>query len=311
MKKYTKNELLEKLQEASKKLGSAFKAKDFQELTGINYHLISRAFGSWHDAMVAAGLAPLSNRRFLSTEMLIAEARALAQKIGKSTLTVFDWRKEGPCDDGVIRRRFGSWSRFLEAANLLVGNPQDISNEALLSELHRLHLLLGKKVSPNDMDSMGGYSSSTYIRRWGSWNSAWSCYIDSPYSSVSLPEHPVVIPNSSLGKFGEIINIPGLMYEPVNEYGVIYLFGLLSKRLGFMLEAIQAGFPDAIAKRKLPGQRYYETVRIEFEFRSSEFKKHGHDPKGCDLIICWEHNWKECPLAVIELQKVIKSLRAG
>ena len=26
---------------------------------------------------------------------------------------------------------------------------------------------------------------------------------------------------------------------------------------------------------------------------------------GCDLIVCWEHNWEECPLEVIELKTVI------
>ena len=27
-------------------------------------------------------------------------------------------------------------------------------------------------------------------------------------------------------------------------------------------------------------------------------------PNGCELIVCWKHNWKECPLEVIELRKV-------
>jgi hypothetical protein len=30
-----------------------------------------------------------------------------------------------------------------------------------------------------------------------------------------------------------------------------------------------------------------------------------HDPNGCDIIVCWEHNWPECPLEVIELKKEI------
>jgi hypothetical protein len=49
-------------------------------------------------------------------------------------------------------------------------------------------------------------------------------------------------------------------------------------------------------------------VRIEFEFRSRTFRDHGHDPDGCDLIVCWEHNWPECPLEVVELRKVIDDL---
>lgn len=27
---------------------------------------------------------------------------------------------------------------------------------------------------------------------------------------------------------------------------------------------------------------------------------------GADIIVCWEHNWEDCPLEVIELRKVIE-----
>jgi hypothetical protein len=80
----------------------------------------------------------------------------------------------------------------------------------------------------------------------------------------------------------------------------------LSRSLGFTVEAIQSDFPDAVAKRKLRGQKVFERVRIEFEFQSTSFRKHGHDLSGCDLILCWEHDWKDCPLEVIELRSVVK-----
>jgi len=45
--------------------------------------------------------------------------------------------------------------------------------------------------------------------------------------------------------------------------------------------------------------------QIEFEKESRNFLKHGHDPNGCDLIVCWEHNWPECPVEVLALRDVI------
>jgi hypothetical protein len=33
--------------------------------------------------------------------------------------------------------------------------------------------------------------------------------------------------------------------------------------------------------------------------------KHGHRVEGCDMIVCWKHNWPECPLEVLELSKVM------
>ncbi|MBD3351570.1 MAG: hypothetical protein GF364_08790 [Candidatus Lokiarchaeota archaeon] len=52
----------------------------------------------------------------------------------------------------------------------------------------------------------------------------------------------------------------------------------------------------------------WQRVRIEFEYVSSNFQQHGHDPHQCDLIVCWEHDWKDCPLEVLELRTVINDL---
>jgi hypothetical protein len=73
-----------------------------------------------------------------------------------------------------------------------------------------------------------------------------------------------------------------------------------------MNEAIQTGFPDCEAKRQVEGGRW-QRVRIEFEFES---KNYDHPIDGCDIIVCWRHNWPDCPshIEVLELQSVIKSL---
>jgi hypothetical protein len=34
----------------------------------------------------------------------------------------------------------------------------------------------------------------------------------------------------------------------------------------------------------------------------------GHDPSLCDVIACWEHDWFDCPLEVVELRRVINEL---
>jgi hypothetical protein len=33
-------------------------------------------------------------------------------------------------------------------------------------------------------------------------------------------------------------------------------------------------------------KRGWERIAIEFEYRSSNFERHGHDPERCDLIVC-------------------------
>ena len=92
-----------------------------------------------------------------------------------------------------------------------------------------------------------------------------------------------------------------LAHCPTNELGVVYLFGSLAAGLGFMVLRMQAEFPDCEAMRRVEGGRC-QWVRIEFEHESRNFLKHMHDASRCDLIVCWEHNWPECPLEVLELR---------
>jgi Homing endonuclease associated repeat len=106
--------------------------------------------------------------------------------------------------------------------------------------------------------------------------------------------------------YGAPLALPSLAHAPVNEHGVIYLFGILAERMGFRVESIHGGYPDCEAKRLVaPGR--WQRVLIEFEFLSRNFKDHEHDPDLCDIIVCWRHNWIQCPknLEVIELSKQI------
>jgi hypothetical protein len=87
---------------------------------------------------------------------------------------------------------------------------------------------------------------------------------------------------------------------------VIFLFSKIHDKLGINIEAIQAGFPDAKGRRKTA--KGWIDIWIEFEFKSSHFKIHKHDPAECDVIVCWEHDWKDCPIEVIALKEVLAGL---
>jgi hypothetical protein len=110
-------------------------------------------------------------------------------------------------------------------------------------------------------------------------------------------------------EFGPPLHFGNLTYEPTNEQGVVFLFGMVSKALGFeSVEYLGTDFPDCEAKWRVPNGRL-QHVRIEFEFRS---RSYDHPTDGCDVIVCWEDNWKkDCPLPVIELKKEIKRLKDG
>ncbi|MBZ5555192.1 MAG: hypothetical protein LAO21_20965 [Acidobacteriia bacterium] len=102
---------------------------------------------------------------------------------------------------------------------------------------------------------------------------------------------------------GEVLEGAPLRYAPENELGVVFLFAHLAKRWRLRVDEIHPGFPDCIAYQKTNGKE--KRVRIEFEYKSRNFKTQRHPAKKCDCIVCWEHNWPEAPkhLQVIELRK--------
>jgi hypothetical protein len=111
--------------------------------------------------------------------------------------------------------------------------------------------------------------------------------------------------------YGQLLQDCPLVFAPTNEAGVLYLFGAMSERLGFLVLPVQAGFPDCEAMRVV-GENRLQRVRIELEYQCRNFLKHMHEVTGCDLIVCWEHNWPECPLEVLELKSVVRQyLTAG
>jgi hypothetical protein len=44
---------------------------------------------------------------------------------------------------------------------------------------------------------------------------------------------------------------------------------------------------------------------------STNFLDRGHDPKKCDLIVCWINNWPECPVEVLEMSKMVEMKQIG
>lgn len=109
---------------------------------------------------------------------------------------------------------------------------------------------------------------------------------------------------------GEPMQLGVMNYAPTNELGVVAVFVTYRKELGFpVLEMIRPQFPDAAVLLKL-GDKYIKKY-IEFEFKSSGFKKHLSEltkKKKCHYVVCWEHNWKNCPVPVIELKTKIKEI---
>jgi hypothetical protein len=219
-----------------------------------------------------------------------------------------------------ISHKFGTWADALEKAGLSCEFHRNISDEKLFTNIERVWNQIGRQPFVSDIKQYGKFSAKPYFTRFGSWIKALEAFVQwkgqgktnspvdlkeiSPEILIDQPQKPR---KTKKVEYGEPIEFLGLRHEPLNEQGVVYLFGVLSRQLGFIIEAVRTDFPDCEGKRQIPGkQNRWEQVSIEFEYKSSNFKEHGHNLNECDVIVCWEHDWKDCPIEVISLKEIYK-----
>lgn len=236
-----------------------------------------------------------------------------------------------------IRKRFGSYTRALRECNLqrkeTGGGGQKVPLEKLFADWAGVVQKLKKLPSMSEYELLSKYTTGPLTRWFGSWRQV-------PYGLKHFAERCglaeqwkselelVTMAGASTGAIAgtgrapapgpahwplALVNRPAygppmwpgpLAYGPANEMGVVFLFGVLAQRLGFVVHKLQSEFPDCEAMRQI-GEEKWQYVRIEFEYESRNFLKHMHDASECDLIICWRHNWPECPLEVVELRKAL------
>ncbi len=109
--------------------------------------------------------------------------------------------------------------------------------------------------------------------------------------------------------YGDPIDFRGLRHAPVDIGGVILLFGMIARDLGFNIEAMSSGFPRCEAKRQVTFGKWAR-LRIDFELESRHFRDAGRNPSSVDLLVCWRDTWSDRPstLDVLALDRVLPTL---
>ncbi len=271
-----KQHILRRITEVAKKLGRAPSLLEFVALSEISRYSISSCFPKWNDAVREAGLHPRRLRvRPEDDELLKDWGKTVRRK--RTLPSRRAYLLGGRHEPRTLEKRFDGWEFVPQAFRKFAkGKPEWADVVALLPAAAPTKAAERPRSTP----------ASPVTRR---------------HAGPALPKDRAT--------YGNPMNFHGLRHEPVNEQGVVLLFGMLAKELGYMVEAVQTGFPDCEAKRQIGPDRW-QRVRIEFEFESRNFRDHGHPSNGCDIIVCWRHNWHDCPehLQILELSNVIKSL---
>lgn len=121
----------------------------------------------------------MSNR--ISDEELLKDIRVVSSEINEiPSRRQYDER--GTYSYNTQRRRFGSWNSALEKSIGSVKKHQNISEEELYQEIHRLHDKLNRSPMQKDMNEIGKFNPDTYRVRLGGWKQA---VIDAGYEPIT------------------------------------------------------------------------------------------------------------------------------
>jgi hypothetical protein len=266
-----REQIMTRIRECAEKIGHAPSLTELQKTTNISMRQIRKNFGFYRRALEACGLQRTGAGYIVREDVLFLEWAKVVRKLGKIP-TGAEWEMSAECSTTPLRRRYGTFSQV----------PQGMMEYARRAGL--------ESEWKDVMDIM-----SAHVQR-----------VPAPDVTLKviscMPPKPGALTNQPI--YGTPLIPWALTYAPTNEIGVVYLFGTVARELGYAVTRMQTEFPDGEAMRKLDEDRW-QRVRIEFEFESRNFLDHYHKAEDCDLIVCWKHNWAECPLEVLELRTVL------
>ncbi|HET9182026.1 MAG TPA: hypothetical protein VFP59_07830 [Candidatus Angelobacter sp.] len=286
----TREEILAAIKDCATTLGRVPGIAEFKLMKGISDRKVIACFGTWTNALRACEMAPIKGNP-VAIDTLLEHWAELARKLGRLP-TATEFELEARHSSRTMCRVTGKWTEvpraFLEYAQA----------KGLESGWADVLAIIQRKPIPG---TRAGMRASATAAPW----------LSKPPGNTpeaeSQTQEPKNLPLPLLPDrrvYGSAFTTLPMSYAPVNEMGVVVLFGALARSLGFVISWIGSAFPDCEAMREVaPGR--LQLVRIEFEYESRNFLKHLHNSAECDLIVCWVHNWPECPLEVVELSKAV------
>jgi hypothetical protein len=305
----TKQEISEAIVSCAEKLGRVPSILEVMKMAQVSRRQIRAEFGSFTQALRECNLErETSSGQRVPLEKLFADWAGVVRKTGKApSMSEYEAMSKFSCKPLV--RCFGSWrqvtyglTQFAEGRGLAEEWKAELELAKVKSGDQDAQWMLSREAStargnmqPASLPAMQAALGERALTAGPTYGSPMWPGLVTAGASTRLTAGPTYGPPMWPGP---------LAYAPVNELGVVFLFGWMAPQLGYVVHSLRPEFPDCEAMRRV-GEDRCELVRAEFEYESRNYLKHMHDLKGCDLIICWRHNWPECPLEVLELKKVL------
>ena len=118
---------------------------------------------------------------------LIADMQQVSTKLGNSHISQRAYRRIGTYSSTVMKKRFGSWNKALEAAGLTIQYRYNLPTEELFANLIAVWTTLGRQPRKREMiKPLSKFTADPYVTRFGSWLSAMKAFVESVNADPNL-----------------------------------------------------------------------------------------------------------------------------
>jgi hypothetical protein len=241
----------------------------------------------------------------ITKERIIEEIKRVAEKLEVKELSQKQFEMNSTIPMETVKYHIGNWDQVMKQADLSPASPEKGKPKAKDDPEDQSKV----KTSPPVTESETGMTAEdTGLNK--EHDHDWDLPFQGEEESVEekkikfIPQ--IIKPKqtkSTARTLGDPIRFRGMTFAPADKNGVIFLFGMIAAELGFVIESFSPEFPDCLARRcvDLENNRWEQT-RIQFEYRCSDTDESKLQDNGCDLIVCWIHDLKDCPVEILELK---------
>lgn len=216
----TRETVIREIQRVAKERGiSTLSRSQFESATGISGERIYQLFEGWREACEVAGLQPHLQNVRLDDAVLFEEMRRVFLECG-GVCTFMKFARLSKHSPKTYQKRFGRWQDILSKFHAWLEQ-----NDVEFPYVQQLHQEIQTGVEPSQPPSKSQQDQRAHWKSVGGTT------------------------------YGPFLNFRGLQHAPINEQGVVFLFGMVCFELGFVVEAVRTGYPDCEAKRRIHRQR--------------------------------------------------------
>lgn len=168
---------------------------EFRKHSRVSPSTIQKRFGSWEEALRAAGLSDRfdSSNKVVSKEDIVSELQRVSNLLGTDGFSREQFNANARFTDAVIRRAFGTWHKAMQAAGLSTSAlGKRYTDEECFENLLQVWSHYGRPPQHREMTLVPSVvGPKAYTLRWGSWTKALYAFVEQVNKDVQTADAPL------------------------------------------------------------------------------------------------------------------------